>query len=96
MSDQPVYATITSKRQLTIPIAMYKKLGLKKGDNRVIVRASEGELKIKSAVEASMKALETLAGCVKPRPEDRGKDIVDIVHEGIKKYWEKRDYSQSL
>mgnify|MGYP000154622684 CR=1 FL=1 len=37
-----VTATITSKRQLTIPIEMYKKLNLSQGDKVVVEDTNEG------------------------------------------------------
>lgn len=42
-------ATITSKRQLTIPIKLYKKLNLKKGE-KVIISLEDGIIKVEPAI----------------------------------------------
>jgi len=49
-----ITATITSKRQLTIPVKMYEKLNLTKGE-RVIVEDMEDGLMIRKAKEVIKK-----------------------------------------
>lgn len=52
-------ATITSKRQLTIPVAIFKELDLKEGE-RVVVRKERGKITIQPAKNS----VEKLAGSV--------------------------------
>lgn len=67
-------AMITSKRQLTIPSKVFKKVGFEKGD-RVIVEEKKGELRIKKAVNL----VEELAGSVKVQKHLRGVDVDEAV-----------------
>ena len=60
-------ATITSKRQFTIPAAIFKELNLQIGQ-KVIVSSENNELKIISA----QKLVDQLAGSVKIPPKLRG------------------------
>lgn len=50
-------ATITSKRQLTIPASIFRQLGLQQGQ-KVVIKVEEGSMKITSA----FKLLENLRG----------------------------------
>lgn len=52
-------ATMTSKRQLTIPVVISKKIGLSKGD-KVLIHEEKGQLIIKPA----HKLIDSLAGSV--------------------------------
>lgn len=63
-------ATITSKRQLTIPVKVFKKARLHVGD-RVLVEEENGILRIESTVAA----VKRLAGSVKVPKRLRGVDI---------------------
>jgi len=67
-------ATITSKRQLTIPSAIFKKAKLKEGD-KVIIAENEGELRIKRAVDL----VEELAGSVQVPDHLKGIDIDEAI-----------------
>ena len=53
-------ATITSKRQLTIPVKLFEQLGLSTGD-KMIVESMNGELRLKKAT----KLVSELAGSIK-------------------------------
>lgn len=53
-------ATITSKRQLTIPVKMFEQLGLSTGD-KMIIETTNGELRLKKAT----KLISELAGSIK-------------------------------
>lgn len=60
-------ATITSKRQLTIPVEVFLKLGLKEGE-RLLVRERSGMIELQSARQLVNK----LAGSLPIPPEYRG------------------------
>lgn len=75
-------ATITSKKQLTIPAALFRQAGFKEGQ-KVIVSEENGSLKITSA-EA---LVEQLAGSVPIPKKWRGKSIATIKEEAIKEYF---------
>jgi AbrB family looped-hinge helix DNA binding protein len=67
-------ATITSKRQLTIPSKVFKTVGFKKGD-KVIVEEENGALKIKKATAL----VEELAGSVKVPKHLMGVDVDEAI-----------------
>ena len=78
-------ATITSKRQLTIPSAIFKKAKLKEGD-KVIIEENEGELRIKRAVDL----VERLAGSVKVPKKYRGVTEDEIIKKAKEDYFRKK------
>lgn len=78
-------ATITSKKQLTLPASLFKKVGFKTGD-KVIVSDKNGSLVISSAV----KLVEELAGSVSVPIEWKGKDIDEIVKIAKNKYFKEK------
>ena len=67
-------ATITSKRQFTIPSEVFKKAGFKQGE-RVIVEEDNGTLKIKKAVDLLL----SLGGSVKVPKHLRGVDADEAI-----------------
>ncbi len=75
-------ATITSKKQLTIPAEVFRKAGLQIGQ-RVIVSEENGSLKITSA-EA---LVEKLAGSVPIPKKWQGKDLDQIIDEARDEYF---------
>lgn len=76
--------TITSKKQLTLPAALFRKLGLKEGQ-KVMVSEENGRLVLTPA-EA---IVEELAGSITPLTNWHGKNMDQIVEES------KQDYFQS-
>jgi len=78
-------ATITSKRQLTIPSAIFKKAKLKEGD-KVIIAENEGELRIKRAVDL----VEELAGSVQVPDHLKGIDIDEAIRIAKERHFGKR------
>jgi antitoxin PrlF len=56
----PIYATITSKNQMTVPAELRDDLGLKPGDKLKIVKIDEGGYRIEKA-----ESLASLSGIVK-------------------------------
>lgn len=81
-------ATITSKKQLTLPAALFRKAGLHIGQ-KVVVSEENGRLILTPAE----KLVEELAGSV-PLPERwKGKDIDEIIEEATEDYF-KEKYSK--
>lgn len=75
-------ATITSKRQLTIPVELFKKLGLKE-NQKVLVRENKGVLEIESALAA----VERLTGSVKMPKRFQGMDLDKIIEKAKDEYF---------
>jgi len=69
-------ATITSKKQLTIPVAIFKKAGLRIGQ-KVLVSEENGSLKITSAE----RLVEELAGSLPMPKEWEGRDLDEMIEE---------------
>lgn len=78
-------ATITSKRQLTIPSSLFKKANLAVGD-KVIIEKTGGELRIKKALDL----VEELAGSVSVPAHLKGVDIDKAIEIAKKRYFAKR------
>lgn len=78
-------ATITSKRQFTIPVILFKKARLKVGD-RVLVEEENGILKIESAIAV----IERLGGSVQVPKKLRGVDIDKAIETAKHKYFGSR------
>lgn len=78
-------ATITSKRQLTIPSKVFKKAGLSKGD-RVLVEEEGGELRIKKALDL----VEELAGSLKLPKKYRGMTDEEIIKQAKEEYFKNK------
>ena len=76
-------ATITSKRQLTIPVSMFRKLNLKKGQ-KVIITQDKGFLKI----QPGFSLIEELAGSVKIPAKFKGLPLEKIIDKAKKEYFE--------
>ena len=78
-------ATITSKRQLTIPVEIFRQLGLKQG-RKVIVSVENEVIKITSAVSL----VEKLAGSVKVPGEFKGMLVEQIVKRAKMAYFKSK------
>ena len=78
-------ATITSKRQFTIPVDLFRKLGFQEGE-RVFVKEENGALKIESALVA----LERLGGSVKVPKRFQGMDIDQMIEKAKEEYFSKK------
>lgn len=78
-------ATITSKKQLTIPAEIFRKAGLEIGQ-RVIVTEENGSLKITSAE----RLVEELAGSVPIPKKWKGKDLDQIIDEARDEYYKSK------
>lgn len=78
-------ATITSKRQLTIPVAVFENLNFKTGQ-KVVVSVENNALKIVSA----QKLIDQLAGSIKVRPELRGIPFEKALETAKRRYFAKK------
>ena len=78
-------ATITSKRQLTIPVSVFKKAKLKERQ-KVLLEEKGGEVKIKPL--ASL--VEKMAGSVTPPKRLKGLGPEQILKQAKKEYFAKR------
>lgn len=72
-------AKITSKGQITIPIAIRNKLGLKDGDKVLFVDDGGRILLMNSSMEALKKAQEAFAGVADEIGIKNEQDVVDMV-----------------
>ena len=77
-------ATITSKKQLTLPSEVFKKAGLRVGQ-KVIVSEENGRLVITPAE----KLVEELAGSVKIPKRLQGKDLDQTIEQSKREYFSK-------
>lgn len=84
-------ATITDKRQLTIPADMYRRLGFEKGQ-KVILSIVDDTIRIESAVEL----VDRLAGSIRVPSEYRGKDIDTMIVDAKRAHVRKREKRFSL
>lgn len=78
-------ATVTSKKQLTLPSAVFKKAGFKIGQ-KVMVSEENGRLLITPAE----KLVEELAGSVPVPMKWKGKDTREIIDEAKADYFNKK------
>ncbi len=78
-------ATITSKRQLTIPVAIFEKLGLKEGD-RVLVKKEAGRMTIQPAKNL----VEELAGSVSVPKKYQGMPIEKLIKLAKEDYFKEK------
>ncbi len=78
-------ATITSKKQLTIPAIIFREAGFKIGE-RVIFSQENGRVVITSAE----KLVEELAGSVPIPKKWQGKDVDQIINEARDEYFREK------
>lgn len=78
-------ATITSKKQLTLPAELFRKAGLRIGQ-KVIVSEENGRLTITSAE----KLVEELAGSVPMPKRWKGKSIDVIIEQARDEYFKEK------
>ena len=79
-------ATITSKRQITIPIKLFKAAKLDK-NRKVLVSEKNGEI----VITPLQSKVEKLAGSLKMPQQWRGKDIDEIIEESTAEYFRERE-----
>ena len=88
-------AKVTSKGQITIPIAIRKRLGIKDGDKLLFVEKPEGVV----MMNPTMMALENIGKAFEGEAERLGlendDDVVAMVKEIRKENWEKNNASDA-
>ena len=77
-------ATITSKRQLTLPSKLTQKLNIKSGE-KVAIREEKGYL----VLVPTLKAVEELAGSLKLPDRFKGLDSQEIIKKAKEEYFSK-------
>ena len=78
-------ATITSKRQLTIPVGIFNQLAFKEGE-RVVVSEEKGRMVVQSAKDL----VEELAGSISIPKRFKGLSIEEIIQKAKKEYFKKK------
>ncbi len=78
-------ATITSKRQLTIPALLFEQLGLQT-TKKVLVRAIGNQL----IIEPAISLVESLAGSLRVPKRYRGKSEDEIIKIAKHEYFKKK------
>ncbi len=78
-------ATITSKRQITLPASLFSEMGLKKGQKLTITKRGD-ELVMTSALAAMYK----LMGSVKRPEKYKGMDIDEMIEKAKIEYFSKK------
>ena len=78
-------ATITSKRQLTIPASIFRQLGLQQGQ-KVVIKVEEGSMKITSAMEL----LDRLQGSVQVPKEYQGLTEDQMIAKAKNEYFKSK------
>jgi len=79
-------ATVTSKRQLTIPVGISKKIGLSEGD-KVLVREEKGQLIISPAY----KLVNQIAGSVTIPEKLKGINPDQAITKAKEKYFKNKN-----
>ncbi len=78
-------STITSKKQITLPVEAFRKAGFRQGQ-KIIVTEENGRL----ILTPPEKLVEELAGSLPMPKEWVGKDIDEIAQEGIGAYFKEK------
>lgn len=84
-------ATITSKLQLTIPVNIARKIGVKSGE-KVNIIEEDGRI----IITPIRQLVEELAGSIDLPLELRGKDIDEIIKEAKEDYFRTKYNSQKV
>lgn len=79
-------ATITSKRQLTIPADLFSRFGLKQGQ-KVMIAQRDGKL----VIEPMVALVESLAGSVITPKRFQGLALDDVIQQAKTEYFSKHD-----
>lgn len=88
-------AKVTTKGQVTIPIAIRKRLGIKEGDKLLFIEKPDGVV----VVNPTMMALEKIGNAFEGEAERLGlendDDVVAMIKEIRKENWEKNNESDA-
>ena len=74
-------AKITSKGQITIPISVRRKLGVKDGDKVLFLDEGQGVMMVNASVQALIQAQADFAGVADRLGIKTEQDVVDMVKE---------------
>jgi len=74
-------AKITSKGQITIPVAIRKKLGVKDGDKVLFIQEGEKIVMMNASITALLEAQKSFEGAADELDIKNEQDIVDMVKE---------------
>ncbi len=77
--------TITSKRQISIPVKIFNKLGLVKGDKLIINLQQD-----KIVMQKAQSLLDEIAGTVKLPAKYKNKSLDEIIKLAKKEYFKSR------
>lgn len=83
-------AKITSKGQVTIPISIRKRLGIKDGDKLLFIEKPEGVVIINPTMMALEKIGQAFNGEAERLGLENDDDVVALVKEIRRERWEKR------
>ncbi len=83
-------AKISSKGQITIPIEIRRKLGLKEGDKVVFVEQNNNVILLNSNKLAFEEFQKDMAGVAEKAGIKSEQDVVDMVKEVRRQIWEDR------
>lgn len=84
-------AKITTRGQITIPVEIRKKLGVKDGD-KVIFLEENGRIIMENATMVALKnAQDAFAGEAERLGLKTEQDVVDLVKEVRREVWDERD-----
>ncbi len=82
-------ATVTSKMQFTIPMAIARVVGIKSGE-RVDVAEEEGRI----VITPMRQLIEELAGSIAVPKHLKGRDLDEIIEEGKEQYFRSKYQSK--
>lgn len=74
-------AKITSKGQITIPVSVRRKLGVKDGDKVMFLDEGQGVVMVNASVQALIEAQADFAGVADRLGIKTEQDVVDMVKE---------------
>lgn len=74
-------AKVTSKGQITIPIEIRRKLGIKEGDKVLLIEEQGRVIMMNSSIEALRKAQAAFAGEAERLGLKDEQDVVDLISE---------------
>ncbi len=74
-------AKITSKGQITIPVAIRKKLGVKDGDKVLFIQEGEKIIMMNASITALLEVQKSFEGAADELDIKNEQDIVDMVKE---------------
>jgi AbrB family looped-hinge helix DNA binding protein len=78
-------ATITSKRQITLPASLFSDLGLKKGQKLVIAKHNDGFI-----MKPAMDLVNKLYGSVKVPEKYKNMDVDEMIEKAKMEYFKNK------